>query len=183
MTMNIINSIVTVKRQQYFKSWSSYHIPMRPVEPIKYNDTEPFVSYYLAFYDGENNLIKFIKYLRKSQSAGSIALVQMRKPKTTLYFEAVTNTEDRLSFGNEIDFSSTENSSVYYKGVVDDEGRSVNLELIQKTEFFTDEYRYWPNKKLKERVMRKKDGYVINNSYGESGKELPHPPVKAGVTI
>lgn len=182
MTLNIKNSIVTVKRQQYFKSWSSYHIPMRPVKPIMYNDTEQLVSYYLAFYDDENNLVKFIKYLRKSQSAGSIALVQMRKPKATLYFEAVTNTENHLSPGKELNFSSTENPSVYYRGVVDEEGRSVNLELIQKTVFFTDEYSYWPNKKLKERAMQKKDGSIIHSSYGESGKELPQQPVKGEVS-
>jgi hypothetical protein len=161
------------KRQQYFKTWTSYSIPMRPAGPISYAETKALRAYYLAFYDHDDNLARFVKYYREPQPAGGITLGRAYEPSTVLFFEAALEWDKQPAVGKEIDFLSTEKLSPYYQGVVEKDGRFAQLSLITTTVLFADDYQYWPNKQLKERVMHKEDGTTTRHLYDKSGKELP----------
>ena len=159
--------------EQYFKSWASYHIPRRPVDPITYSATEPLESFYLAIYDASGKLAKFTKYLREMDPAGRLSVEAKHPARKAIYFQAVPDAHGNLRPGNELPYSETTGLSVYFKGITDSTGKSVELELVHVAIFFSDEYSYWPNGKLKDYVSRGEDGMVIRRSYDSSGKELP----------
>ena len=44
----------------YFKSWSGYQVPFKPIEPIDETELEEFDTYYIADYN-QGNLMSFEK--------------------------------------------------------------------------------------------------------------------------
>lgn len=161
------------QREQYFRSWASYHIPMRPVEPISYAETEPMETYYLAIYNNSGDLVRFTKYLRERGAAGRVSLAAKRSPRSMIYLEATADASGHFGAGKELSYLQTKGVPAYFKGIVDDTGLSADIEFVRQIVFFTDQYSYWPNKKLKERVMHGDDGTVIRSFFDQSGTEIP----------
>jgi len=48
---------------QYFGSWQSYQIPFIPEEPISKEEAQQRKSYYVGYYNSNNQLERFEKYL------------------------------------------------------------------------------------------------------------------------
>jgi hypothetical protein len=48
---------------QYFGSWQSYKIPFIPEEPISKKEAQQRKSYYVGYYNSNNQLERFEKYL------------------------------------------------------------------------------------------------------------------------
>lgn len=179
LTMKAFRMSSTQDRQphgrQYFKSWESYQIPMRPTGPVEYRETEPLDSFYLATYDGEGRLARFIKYLVSREDAGERPLPDARPPEAAVYFEALPAAEtldEEPAPGREVSYEETEGAAAFFKGRVTAGGRTARLQRVGRRVFFTDEYLYWPDGKLKERKMTKEDGTVVSSSYDESGREV-----------
>ncbi|MEA2836765.1 MAG: hypothetical protein QOD89_1315 [Bradyrhizobium sp.] len=154
--------------QKYFQSWASYEIPMRPVRPITYEDSEELTSYYLAVYDERGNLARFTKFFREVLLKLNFELDQDLAPGTRVYFEATRFARP----GQNISFSATEGLDQYFRGVVTTVGRSVELEMISRTIFFSDEYAYWPEGTLRHRIAEKKDGSRIETFFDKSGRQV-----------
>jgi hypothetical protein len=161
-------------RRQYYKSWVSYQIPMRPADPIGFEQTELLPSFYLAYFDRSNHLKRFVKYLTHQTSIGTRELPEKKNPNTILYFEALPKgtASDAFELGREVLYPATEGHPVYFVGVVDKEGDHVDLRLVRREIFFDDSYSYWPNGELKERILTKKDGTTVKTRFDEHGKEL-----------
>jgi hypothetical protein len=163
---------MTKLKQQYFKSWASYQIPMRPIDPIGYIDTESLTSFYLAEYDDRDELVRFTKYLRKAAATKEMPPNDRRPAGNFGYFSALPDDEGHFKPRAEIYYGDTEGSSEYFRTYVAKADNVLKMELIRTTVFFMDEYAYWPNKHLKSRIMHKKDGTVIKVSYDETGNEV-----------
>lgn len=158
-------------KRQYYKTWVSYKIPMQPTGPITYAETEKLNSFYLAYYNGQQ-LVRFIKYLVKKKELGIIKLSQSRTTHLKIFFESLTdlNNLTESSLGEEISYIATENKQTYYVGYVDNTGFSMQLQQVEHQIFFCDDYAYWPDGTLKERVMTKQDGSILRTQYDERGK-------------
>jgi hypothetical protein len=164
---------VVPSRTQYYKTWASYKIPMQPVDPITYEQTEPLSSYYLGYFDNRQRLAKFVKYLVERKPAGVQELPRTETPHTVIYFEAIPGEKSsQVNRGKEIPYTNTEQSPVYFKGVVDGTGKFVELEQVTRRVFFSDEYWYWENGKLKERALTKQDGTVVKSEFDKDGRQL-----------
>jgi hypothetical protein len=48
---------------RYFGGWASYKIPFVPQEPLSKEDAEQRPSYYIGYYDANDQLLAFEKYL------------------------------------------------------------------------------------------------------------------------
>jgi hypothetical protein len=164
------------ERRQYYKSWASYQIPMRPTDPVDFKQTETLDAFYLAAYDADGRLRRFTKYLVERAPVGRQPLAGSRPPHSILYFAAPSATDDapppKLAPADEIDYPATEGLVSYFKGQVDDSGKALELERIRRRTFFVDEYVYWPNGKLKERVMTGADGTAKKSSFDEDGQQI-----------
>lgn len=156
--------------KQYFKSWASYHIPMRPIDPIEYGATETLKAFYLGEFDAGDTLIRFTKYLRDARGTTRVTLPPSNSPMNQRYLSAVKE-QEQLRPGSEILYQETEGKSHYFRVVSIESGNVAKLELIHTSVFFVDEYSYWPNKQLKTRTTTKSDGTVLRTSFDESGKE------------
>lgn len=154
--------------EQYFKSWASYAIPMRPVHPISYEESEELSSYYLAVYDQQGNLTRFTKFVREALRTVDLKADDDLTLGTRLYFEATRSGQ----IGQRIDFSATKGLENYLSGVVATLDRNVELKLMSQTVFFEDEYKYWPNGSLKHRIAWKSDGSRTETFFDESGREI-----------
>ena len=159
-------------RKQYFKSWASYQIPMRPTQPLSYQETENLASYYLGYYSEDGRLVRFIKFLRKPTPGGTVQLEHSKATAGILYFSAEKHGQAEYSVGSPLNFEQTSSHAVYYKGIVKPNDNTVKLELIQTDVFFVDDYTYWPNGNLKSRTMQKQTGEIQHKDYDESGTEI-----------
>lgn len=163
-------------RKQYFKSWASYQIPIRPTQPISYHETESLISYYLGDYDEGGQLVRFTKFLRKSTPDGAVPIKGGHPIGGVLYFSAEPHGQMGYSVGDPLTFEKTANLTVYYKGNVKPGDQMAKLELIQTELFFVDDYSYWPNGHLKSRTMQKYTGEVQHKYYDEIGHETQPMP-------
>lgn len=162
------------EKRQYYKSWVSYRIPVRPVDPINFSDTESLVAFYLGYHDKKGFLKRFVKYLIESEDLGEVALSKEMPPNSILYYEAPPPGTDwkRFVLDKELKYLETENLASYIKAEVSRSIRFLKLQRIERIIVFTDEYEYWPNGKLKHRVLTKRDGTVVESSYDEMGSEM-----------
>lgn len=159
------------EKKQYFISWASYQIPMRPTGPVTYIETEWLVSYYLGKYDTDGNLVRFTKFLRELRPTGQMRKPDQQAPKAK-YFEVIESADNQSKPGREIPYSGTEGRASYFRVLHGVLSQQPPLELVLQTVFFEDEYSYWPNKTLKSRVTKKEDGTVNRREFDSSGKEL-----------
>jgi hypothetical protein len=157
------------RRKQYFKSWASYEIPMRPANPVSYSETEGLTTYYLGEYDEQANLVRFVKFLREVR-ASERARVPVEGRNKTVYFDALPE-GNRYRPGRQLAYAETEGRPAYFTGSPGGENRA-DVNLVMQTVFFDDEYSYWPNRQLKQRVMRKKDGTVLKWAFDRAGNEI-----------
>ncbi len=157
---------------QYYKTWTSYKIPMQPTDPIKYTDTETLNSFYLAYYTEDGRLARFIKYIAEKRDIGLKKLSQGRSPYSKMYFKSISSESSEDIQGKEIDYASTEEHPIYYVGHIDESGSNIHLQKVERKIFFCDEYRYWPDGTLKERIMTKEDRSIIRFQYDEKGRKL-----------
>ncbi|GEM_PF-1884699 len=96
-------------------------------------------------------------------------------PGTSLYFDEIYplgKIRPRLLTGNLISYSDTREREVYFKGAVDEAGKMIHLEKVERKFFFKEEYRYWSNGKLQERIATKEDGTIRHYYFDRKGKEL-----------
>jgi hypothetical protein len=153
---------------KYFRSWASYEIPMRPVDPVTYEGSEELASYYVGSYDERGRLVRLTKVFREVLLTRNIEMETDLAPGTRLYFEATPSAQP----GQRISFSATEALDAYFRGVVVEPGRYVELEMISRTIFFGDEYAYWPNGTLRHRIAQKRDGSRTETFFDESGRQM-----------
>lgn len=156
--------------KKYFKSWASYNIPMRPIDPIEYVATEPLKSFYLGEFDQSGRLIRFTKYLKEVQGTTRVPLASSNSLDKARYLAAVKQ-DDELKPSAEITYEATEGVPHYFQVASHEPGNVAKLELIHMSVFFVDEYTYWTHNQLKTRTMKRKDGTVLRTSYDECGKE------------
>ena len=155
---------------QYFRSWASYEIPMRPTGPVKYIETEALSSYYVGAHDASGRLKRFIKLWRRTEPAGHADIGAVSPVSGPVYFLAIHIKEDEYRRGDRIEYAKTENAPVYFKGTLIQGGHDLVLELVHVIAFFDDQYEYWPNGKLRARVLRKQDGETQRTTFDESGQ-------------
>ncbi len=153
---------------KYFRSWASYEIPMRPVDPVTYEGSEELASYYVARYDEHGRLVQLTKIFREALLTRDHEMEMDFARGTRVYFEATPSAQP----GQRISFAATEALDAYFRGVVADPGRHVKLELIRRTVFFSDEYAYWPNGTLRHRIAQKRDGSRTETFFDESGRQM-----------
>jgi hypothetical protein len=157
--------------KQYFKSWNSYQIPLKPSGPIGYEETESLTSYYLGWFGNDNELLKFTKFLKQSESVGFDSLDSISQVQGIMYYRAKKSLEGVFIREQRIEYVQTEGISNYFKGTIEQNKNVIKLELIRINSMF-DEYSYWPNGKLKSRRMSKENGDIMYYSYDEEGKEI-----------
>jgi len=172
-----MNSVAHTKeqlRRQYFKSWASYPIPMRPVDPIDFKETESLNAFYLAYYDDSSRLVRFVKYLVDREEIEEKRLNNSLSANAFHYFEAVPSRDNEYKWapGRAIEYCQVESLGRYIKATVSHSGAFAHLVLIVHHIVFTDDYSYWPNGKLRARVQTKQDGTTIRSSYNEAGNEI-----------
>jgi hypothetical protein len=154
-------------KKQYFKGWSSYLIPRKPSDPINYEDTANLASFYLGIYNEKNQLIKFIKYYKEVTDFGDHKVGKIRQGNATQYFMIKDS-----KIGENILYVQTEGLDSYLSGEVNEDNSSINMKYIKIVILFIDEYEYWPNNIIKERIQKKDGGIDIHTEYDVHGNEI-----------
>ena len=157
-------------QKKYFRSWSSYQIPMRPVGPVSYGETEALTSYYIAVYDGQGRLRDFTKMLKRADPAGSMDIPAVSPLNGEMYFAAVASSANGYRTGERISYAQTEHADRFFKGTLSQGSREMVIELVRVAVFFEEHYEYWPNGKLKSRISRKESGEIMRTTFDQSGK-------------
>lgn len=153
---------------RYFRSWSSYQMPVKPTDPVAYEQSEDAVSLYRGEFDADGRLVRFTKLFREAQPA-DIGGVE----PGTGYHEAQPDGRD-FRPGNPITFRDTENRRAYFK-TVSVEGVPT-LWLVTVAVEFDHHYSYWPNGALREHTLRTSDGSRRTVRYDREGRKLPDQP-------
>ncbi|WP_349591923.1 hypothetical protein [Azospirillum argentinense] len=158
-------------QKQYFRSWVSYSIPMKPRDPISYADTVDSISYYIGYFDRGGRLIRFIKYIRQEQDADIINFSDRINGDRATYYEALRIENEKYRIGSRIDFERTEGLDAYFKIYSQNNTKGRHPYLVVTHTEFDDKYEYWPNGKLKTRTIVKSDGSRRQTFYNEQGQE------------
>jgi len=158
---------------QYFESWASYQIPMRPVHPIAYEQSEGLSAYYLAEYDDLGRLWKFTKFVRDIVATQDLPanVVPSDGSRTSgrSYFEVAGSGQP----GPNIAFPATQFLGEYFRSQVSSVDAHFELQKISQKADFQDEYEYWPNGSLRHRITHKSDGSSAETFFDERGRQVP----------
>lgn len=159
-------------RHQYFESWVSYSIPVRPSRPISYADTENLASFYLATIDRRGQLLKFVKYWKKIEKIRKEELEGASAASGYLYFTEAESNSGKVSRGLPIPYAQTEQRTRYIRGTLHQGSALLELELVQIKYLSVDEYEYWPNGSLRMRRLTKENGTVSQFRFDDAGNQL-----------
>lgn len=157
-------------QKQYYKSRVSYQIPIRLVDPIDYEQTESLRSFYLAEWTKSGQLAYVIKYITDSEPAKSLYIIEPKPPGASLYFEATPSRRTQANPGKEINYLETEGQNLYFKAKVDESGHRIGFDKVRRKIFFKDEYSYWPDGSLKDRILSREDGSISKYHFNQAGQ-------------
>jgi hypothetical protein len=157
---------------RYFRSFASYKIPLRPDGPIEFAGTEGLKSFYIAYYDSAERLIQFDKIwvVRAEKEPREIPLAESAEPGETIYFEAIAS--EPPAVGRPIRYADTESLDGFFAGIVDASGQMCQAIRYRKDLFFSDAYEYWPNGRMRKRIMNGGDKPQRVVEYDRDGKQV-----------
>lgn len=155
---------------RYFRSWVSYQMPVKPTDPVAYEQSEDAVSLYRGEFDADGRLVRFTKLFREAQALGPAT----GEPAGVGDYREALPDGRGLRPGNRIDFRDTENQPAYFK--VESVEGVPTLRLITVSVEFDHHYSYWPNGALREHTLAKADGSRRTVRYDQQGRKLPDQP-------
>ncbi len=172
--LKVAEAVVKQERAQYFRSWVSYQIPMKPVDPVDFAGTEGAASFYLGRFDRNGRLVRFTKFLRQETPADAAATRQAAA-RPGGYHAAVPHPgggrDDGYTLGEPIPFSDTEGREAYFRVLDGTESQAADLRLVRVGVQFDDQYEYWPDGTLKTRILTRADGSVRRVDHDRQGRE------------
>jgi hypothetical protein len=158
----------------FFRSFAAYDIPLRPQDPISFEDTKALSSYCLVQFEPEGRISSFTKIILERQGSGELPLAERFEPGAVMFFkESAPGEEMQRLLSKSVPYSETQNQEAYYRGTVASSGRGLCWELLARKVLFKETYKYHPDGKLKERVVHRGDGSVSRWLYDEKGQAVP----------
>ncbi len=151
--------------KQYYESWSSYQIPIRPSGQIQYNDTEELSSFYIGLKNSNGDLFKFTKIWKDIDPAEIVKVSEVSAVNTIIYYSSIKSLDGSFHKNKQINYSQTEGLPNYFQGILVQGSESMKLEFVRVITLFTDEYSYWDNGQLKLRIMTKENGEITRSSH------------------
>ncbi len=158
---------------RYFRSFLSYEIPFRPDDPITVADTEGLHTFYIAYYDPAGRLIRFdkLQLVRAGTGPLTFTLPSPAKPGTMACFAVLGDpANNEPSIGDRLDFPATEALVQFFAGKVASDGLTGAATLFRKDIAFSDSYDYWPNGRLRKRVLTRTGHLPTIVVYDQDGR-------------
>lgn len=152
----------------YYRSFLSYRVPFVPEDKIDYSETEGLRSFYIAYHNPKGLVVEFVKILL-TRLEQTVTNVPEEAPNTALFFAVGPNR--RRVLGKKLRYSETEDMTEFFEGKILAPGRC-SLSLFRKDQAFKDSYVYWPNGRLRERVLVRMDKTKAVFHYDKHGKLL-----------
>lgn len=171
----LLQDLLKDRQIRFFRSFAAYNIPQRPQGEIEFEQTKDLASYCAAKFDSDGRLALFCKIIVQRLGHGFQQLASPHEPGSILFFAGVLGAGQSPAIDQPTDYAGTKEQDVYYRGCVDADGLLVRWERLSRKEQFSEQYSYWPNGKLKERVVRREDGRVSQRSCDTAGRPVPTP--------
>jgi hypothetical protein len=156
-------------RIAYYRSFLSYRIPFAPEDKISYSETEGLRSFYIAYHNPSGLVVKFVKILL-TRLEQAVTTVPKDAPKTVVFFAVDPNRRQPV-LAKTLRYSETEDMTEFFEGTILEPGRR-SLSLFRKDQAFKDSYVYWPNGRLRERVLLRMDKSKAVFRYDRQGRVL-----------
>jgi hypothetical protein len=158
---------------RYFRSFASYELPYRPLDPVEFKGTAGLATYYRADFDEAGRVVCFDKILLERVSRGTFKLPHAERPGLPVYYDAHRNSDDKAAPYKRIDYAETESQSEFIAGTVDDTGLVAHVSHLRRNTEFRDEYTYWPNGQLRRRTRNiPRSAVAVEEHYDADGRRI-----------
>ncbi len=160
---------------RYYRSFASYEIPFRPIEPVAFADTEGLRSFYVAYHDRSGRVVRFdkLRLVRVEKEPRTCALPTAREPGSAVYFAAVSNPSGgEPQLGGQLAYPETEAHDEFFAGVVGPSGKDCKVTRLRREVAFTDTYAYWPGGRLRSRVKSGPEQDAVGEYYDADGNKV-----------
>lgn len=159
----------------YYRSFASYEIPFRPVDPVPFAGTEGLRSFYVAYHDPAGRVVRFdkVQCVRASKDVQTLPMSGDAAAGSAVYFAAVADpSSGAVRPGGMLGYGGTEDRGEFFAGVVGPTGNECTVTRMRRDVAFTDRYEYWPNGRLRSRVKSGPNQEPAGESYDDSGNRV-----------
>ncbi len=130
----------------YFETWSGYHHPINPKNPLTYPETQKRSAYYEASYGtyGKEPRLIFFEQIELLREAFPLKEKYWTKKAGDYYYVIQKDKDGNLTLGKEIRIEETLDLKEYILILIEADGRIARSETVQKQPFYSYEYIYNP---------------------------------------
>jgi hypothetical protein len=151
----------------YYRSIRSYRIPFEPQGQIDYAETEGLRSYYIAYHDDDDRVVEFTKVLLTCVRRRHVEVPGFSSSNPVTFF-AMDRESEGPELGQNIPYRDTEDMTEFFEGQF--AGSEGDVAHFRKEQAMRDVYAYWPNGRLRKRVLMRMDKTISTWRYDEKGR-------------
>lgn len=144
----------------FFKSWTTYSHPVRPINPMEYEEAVTRDGYYRAWMCGADDKKKFIFFdgIELSKMATDIKKSNIKSLNVNKleFFEPILE-KGKVKVGRPLGYSETLLATSFLVAIPDD---TDILILIKQKSVVSYEYKYMQDGKLEQVVVKDFDGNI-----------------------
>ena len=146
----------------FFKRWGTYSHPVKPLDPVEYEDALVRNGYVRAWMCGISGQDQFV-FLEAKKNKLEITKVKKPSKKREMlkFYEAISD-NDELDLGRELSPGETISRDVFFVSFSDD---ADFLSIVRQKLSYSYQYIYDANNALKQVILTGDDGDVSTLNY------------------
>ena len=146
----------------FFKSWGTYSHPVKPIDPMEFEDAIKRDGYYRAWMCVENNknLFVFFEGIELSKKVTDIRKAEKNSNKVYIYESMIK--DNNIKVGRELNGNDTIKTNSFLVSLPDD---TDYLTLVEQKSVVSYEYKYNDNGKLQKVLVKDFDGNTKTIDY------------------
>ncbi len=180
MTPTIDTPVVPLADPGYYLWCACYEIPFRPTDPVAFADTEGVRSFYLAYHDQAERVVRIDKLwlVWAEKEPRMVALPIAREPGSTIYFAVtVDSAGGTAQVGQQLEYVETEELDEFFAGEVLPSAVECKVRWFRRELALTDTFAYWPNGRLRSWLQSGPDRETVEEYYDADGNKITEQTV------
>jgi hypothetical protein len=133
----------------YFASWTGYEPPVRPHNPIVYEDAEASRAFTVFVFDEQGWVATFVKWLATATTR-ELSLVAGRSLEPGRSFFEAAAKDGAVHPGRPLSLDDTRDANEYFRVRASADGSAAAVEHVRRERTIFHEYRYWEDGSLRE---------------------------------
>jgi len=146
----------------FFKRWGTYSHPVKPLDPVEYEDALVRKGYVRAWMCGVSGQDQFVFLEAKKNKLEVTKVKKPSKEREALRFYEAISDNDELDLGRELSPGETISRDVFFVSLRDD---ADYLSIVRQKLSYSYQYIYDANNALKQVILTGDDGDVSTLNY------------------